>query len=107
MNEKMKKKIWYLIYIAAVLIFVLIPFAGMSVAATNETTENKELVEFPELRREGTWNSNFLGDLGVYFEEHFAFRQELVAANALLRGRIIQGHWMIIWERTRCRKRGF
>lgn len=89
MNEKMKKKIWYLIYIAAVLIFVLIPFAGMSVAATNETTENKELVEFPELRREGTWNSNFLGDLGVYFEEHFAFRQELVAANALLRGRLL------------------
>ena len=85
----MKKKIWYLIYIAAVLIFVLIPFAGMSVAATNETTENKELVEFPELRTDGTWNPHFLGDLGVYFEEHFAFRQELVAANALLRGRLL------------------
>ena len=89
MNETMKKKIWYLIYIAAVLIFVLIPFAGMSVAATNETTENKELVEFPELRTDGTWNPHFLGDLGVYFEEHFAFRQELVAANALLRGRLL------------------
>lgn len=45
----MKKKIWYLIYIAAVLVLVLVPFAGMSVAATNETTENKELAAFPKL----------------------------------------------------------
>lgn len=89
MNETMKKKIWYLIYIAAVLVLALVPFAGMSVAATNETTENKELAEFPELRSEGAWNLHFLGDLGVYFEEHFAFRQELVAANALLRGRLL------------------
>ena len=85
----MKKKIWYLIYIAAVLVLVLVPFAGMSVAATNETTENKELAAFPKLRTDGIWNPRFLGELGTYFEEHFAFRQELVAANALLRGRLL------------------
>ena len=39
--EHMKKKSWYLIYIIVVLALVLIPFAGMSVAATDETTENK------------------------------------------------------------------
>lgn len=89
MNETMKKKIWYLIYIAAVLVLVLVPFAGMSVAATNETTENKELAAFPKLRTDGIWNPRFLGELGTYFEEHFAFRQELVAANALLRGRLL------------------
>lgn len=85
----MKKKIGYLIYIAAVLLMVVLPFAGMSVAATNETTENKELVEFPELKTEEGWNVHYLGELGGYFEEHFAFRQELVAANALLRGKLL------------------
>lgn len=87
--ETMKKKNWYLIYIAAVLVLVMIPFAGMSVAASNETTENKELAEFPRLRSGEKWNIRYLSELGEYFEEHFAFRQELVAANALIRGRLL------------------
>ncbi len=85
----MKKKIWYLIYITVVLLILVIPFAGMTVAATNETTENKELVEFPKLKTDEEWNIHYLEDLGGYFEEHFAFRQELVAANALLRGKLL------------------
>ncbi|MCI9603982.1 MAG: hypothetical protein HFH19_07145 [Ruminococcus sp.] len=85
----MKKKRWYLIYIAAVLMLAAFPFVGMSVAASNETTENKELARFPRLRFDGTWNVRYLSQLGDYFEEHFAFRQELVAANALIRGRLL------------------
>ncbi|KAI4444123.1 alginate O-acetyltransferase AlgX-related protein [Schaedlerella arabinosiphila] len=85
----MKKKRWYLIYIAAVLMLTAFPFVGMSAAATNETTENKELARFPRLRSDGTWNVRYLAQLGDYFEEHFAFRQELVAANALIRGRLL------------------
>ncbi len=87
--EHMKKKSWYLIYIIVVLALVLIPFAGMSVAATDETTENKELAELPELKKDGKWNVNYLSELGGYFEEHFAFRQELVAANSVLRGKVL------------------
>ncbi len=89
MYETMKKKRWYLIYIAAVLMLAAFPFVGMSVAASNETTENKELARFPRLRSDGTWNVRYLSQLGDYFEEHFAFRQELVAANALIRGRLL------------------
>lgn len=89
MYENMKKKILYLAYTAAVLLIMVVPFAGMTVAATNETTENKELAEFPKLRNNGKWNINFLGELGGYFEEHFTFRQELVAANAMLRGKVL------------------
>jgi len=87
--ETMKKKRWYLIYIAAVLMLAAFPFVGMSVAASNETTENKELARFPRLRSDGTWNVRYLSQLGDYFEDHFAFRQELVAANALIRGRLL------------------
>ena len=89
MYETMKKKRWYLIYIAAVLMLAAFPFVGMSVAASNETTENKELARFPRLRFDGTWNVRYLAQLGDYFEDHFAFRQELVAANALIRGRLL------------------
>ena len=89
MYETMKKKRWYLIYIAAVLMLAAFPFVGMSVADSNETTENKELARFPRLRFDGTWNVRYLSQLGDYFEEHFAFRQELVAANALIRGRLL------------------
>lgn len=85
----MKKKVMYCIYLATILFLSLLPFAGMSVAATNETTENKELVEFPKLRTDGKWNVNFLQDLGGYFEEHFAFRQQLVAANAVLKSSVL------------------
>ena len=85
----MKKKRWYLIYIAAVLMLAAFPFVGMSVAASNETTENKELARFPRLRSDGTWNVRYLSQMGGYFEDHFAFRQELVAANALIRGRLL------------------
>ena len=56
MYETMKKKRWYLIYIAAVLMLAAFPFVGMSVAASNETTENKELARFPRLRFDGTNN---------------------------------------------------
>ena len=89
MYETMKKKRWYLIYIAAVLMLAAFPFVGMSVAVSNETTENKELAGFPRLRSDGTWNVRYLSQLGDYFEDHFAFRQELVAANALIRGRLL------------------
>ena len=89
MYETMKKKRWYLIYIAAVLMLAAFPFVGMSVAASNETTENKELAGFPRFRSDGTWNVRYLSQLGDYFEDHFAFRQELVAANALIRGRLL------------------
>lgn len=70
MNNEKNKKILYVIYIAAVLILAVFPFAGMSVAATDETTENKELAEFPNLKEEGKWNVDYLSDLGGYFEEH-------------------------------------
>lgn len=85
----MKKKNWYFIYIAAVLVLAVIPFAGMSVAAANETTENKELAKLPKWKEDGKWNVNYLSELGGYFEEHFAFRQELVAADSVLRGKVL------------------
>lgn len=62
---------------------LLVPSAGMTWAATNSTTENRELAPAPTLFDEaGALNVAFLSDAGTYFNDHFAYRNLLVAANA-------------------------
>lgn len=77
-----------MIFITFCLIILLIPFAGMAVAPTNETTENKVLSEFPKLFEERKLNVDFLNDLGEYFTDHFAFRPQMVSSNALIYGKL-------------------
>lgn len=79
------KNIGYKLFIILVFAFLLIPFAGMSFWATNETTENTALAEWPSL----TEYEEYLSGMGEYFEDHFAFRQYFVTANALLRGKLL------------------
>ena len=76
------------IFIVFCLIILLIPFAGMAVAPTNETTENKVLSEFPKLSEERKLNVDFLNDLGEYFTDHFAFRPQMVSSNAQIYGKL-------------------
>lgn len=85
-----KKKALQLLYIAAVIGICLVPFAMMGVRPTTETTENKKLAEKPVLADENGWNKDFLSDAGDYFTDHFAFRQELVAADAKLRSGLFE-----------------
>lgn len=73
------------LYIFAVIGICLIPFAMMRIRPTTQTTENKTLAEKPALVDENGFNRDFLSDAGDYFSDHFAFRQELVAADAKLR----------------------
>lgn len=80
------KNTGYKIFIILVFALLLIPFAGMSFWAANETTENKALAEWPSL----TETENYLSGMGEYFEDHFAFRQYFVTANALLRGKLLK-----------------
>lgn len=83
----MKKKA-YILFAVLCLVILIIPFAGMVVAPTNDTTENKTLMAFPELKNDEGFNYNFLSDMGDYFQEHFAFRQQFVSANAAIYGKI-------------------
>lgn len=75
-----------IIFVALCALCVLLPLVGMLWAQTNETTENRRLAEMPEITSEdGSFNVDILSDLGAYFEDHFAYRNELVALNAYLR----------------------
>lgn len=84
----MKKR--YFIYIILVWVILIVPFAGMTFWPTTETSENTELAEWPKWKEDGTCNQDYLEEVGEYFEDHFAFRQHFVTANALLRGKIFR-----------------
>ena len=79
----MKKK-GYLLYIIIVFAILLVPFLGMSFWATDRTTENTTLSEWPVFVKDGKPNINYLEDMGDYFEDHFAFRLQMLTANALI-----------------------
>lgn len=79
----MKKK-GYLLYIIIVFAILLVPFLGMSFWATDRTTENTTLSEWPAFVKDGEPNINYLEDMGDYFEDHFAFRLQMLTANAMI-----------------------
>lgn len=82
------KKIGNRLFVAACLLLCLIPFAGMTIAPTHTTTENRRLVSFPEIKKEGRWNREWLGEAGAYFEDHFAFRPYFVTADSEIMGKV-------------------
>lgn len=87
----MNRRKGYLIYICIIIGLCLLPFVGMTVRPTTQTTENKELTEWPILlSEEGYLNMHFLEEAGTWFTDHFSFRQELVGADAKLRGEVFQ-----------------
>ncbi len=84
----MKRNIGNVIFVTACMTIGLIPLVGMSVAKTDTTTENRVLSEWPSLIEDGSFNVNFLPEAGTYFEDHFALRNQLVAADALVMGNV-------------------
>lgn len=80
----------YIIFIVCAYFMMALPFLGMIFWPTNETTENTELAKWPSILEDGKWNERYLSDVGAYFEDHFAFRQELVTINSFLRGKILK-----------------
>lgn len=74
------------VFCALALVALLVPLVGMIWARTDSTTENHELAAFPNLTNEdGSANVDLLQDLGAYFDDHFAYRNQAVTANAALR----------------------
>lgn len=84
-DRAVPKAIWAIFAVAA-LALVLVPSLGMIWAPTDSTTENRPLVEAPPLTHEdGTFNEDYLAGWGQYFDDHFAYRNQAVTANARMR----------------------
>ena len=80
-----------LIYCMLFFAICLCPSLGMLVTKQEASSENRQLSEFPSPKtEEGKINVEWLSQAGDYFQEHFAFRNELVTGNALLHGRLLE-----------------
>ncbi len=69
------------------MVICIIPFASMTYFRTDSTTENKKLKELPSVYSDGL-NVNYLNNIGEYFEDHFAFRNEMVDFDSLVQSNI-------------------
>lgn len=79
----MKKKVFSVIFTAACLLCCVIPFAGMAVAPSNEAVGNEQQTTLPSLNTEdGQFNEKYLQQLGDYFSSHYAFRPQIISADA-------------------------
>lgn len=83
--ERKRLSIVQAAFVAICAVAVVLPFAGMLWAPTMSTTENRILAEIPSFEENGSFNVDYMSELGSYFEEHFAYRNELVTANSKLR----------------------
>ncbi|MBE6813641.1 MAG: hypothetical protein E7523_12290 [Ruminococcaceae bacterium] len=79
------KKRSHIFYVVLCFVISLIPFVCMTFAPEADgTLEKRELAKFPSVIEDGKFNFDILEELGDYFNDHFAFRQQMVAADALL-----------------------
>lgn len=80
----MKKRI----FIAVFFIILLIPFVGMSVYHADLSIEKKHEEALPSLIRNGRINTGFFQGITDYVADHFAFRQEMITADARIKAGI-------------------
>ncbi len=78
------------IFIALFFICLLIPFVSMAFYKTDLSIEKKYDEAFPSLVEEGEVNTAFFSEVTDYFADHFAFRQEMVTADALVKAKLFR-----------------
>ena len=73
-----------IIFISLIGAICLAPFICMLFVKNDVNSEKRTLAPVPKLVSEEGLNVNYLPELGAYFEDHYAFRSQLVAANSKL-----------------------
>ncbi len=77
------------LFLLLCLALCLAPLAGMLVYPTTVSTDNRPLTAFPSpTDRDGGANLAFFQQAEASFNDHFAFRNELIYADALLQSRL-------------------
>ncbi|MCM1507817.1 MAG: hypothetical protein NC177_11890 [Ruminococcus flavefaciens] len=85
----MKKNILYKIYSAVFVGICLVPSVLMPFVKSDTSGEKRKLSEIPEIKNEdGSINFEYFDEFETYFSEHFAFRQQLVTLDGLLKSKL-------------------
>ncbi|MCM1539131.1 MAG: hypothetical protein NC254_12140 [bacterium] len=82
------KPIGRALYLILVLGICLTPLAAMGVSGQQEKAENRTLASMPEFSVEEGIPWEYLSQMGAYFDDHFAFRPELVSLDAWIRTKV-------------------
>lgn len=78
------------IFIIACLAIMLLPAVGMLFFPTTTSSENKAMAEAPVLMKDGAINKKFFDDFDNWFNDHIAFRNQMVYADAMIQTKIFQ-----------------
>lgn len=66
----------------------MLPFLLFFVLPVDASKQTSELASFPAFtNKDGAINTNYLNELGKYFEDRFAFRNEAITANSLIKAK--------------------
>ena len=85
------KKRAYKIFIIICIAICALPLVGMIIRPTTETTDNRAMKTFPSLSsNQGGVNLKFFEEFEDYFNDRFAFRNELVYADAKIQSSLFR-----------------
>ena len=84
------KKNWYVLFTVAFLLLCAAPLLAMLILGPSQAAANEVLSSKPVLFTRNGLNLNYLNDLSGYIGDRFAFRQELVTANAALTAALLR-----------------
>lgn len=79
------KKAGYCFYLIIVFGICLLPLLTLGVGGEMSEAENRTLASLPTPFDEDGFRWDYLQEMGTYFDDHFAFRSELVALDAQVR----------------------
>ncbi len=80
------KKFCHILFTAVFLIACLVPAAGMIFLGPSKAAGNEVLSPPPVITKpDGSYNLDLLSDAADWFSDHFAFRQELVTADSVIK----------------------
>ena len=82
----MKKKLFIIIFMG----LLLVPFVGMRFYKADLSIEKKHDEALPQPVTDGKVNLQFFQELTDYMADHFAFRQELITADAGVKADLFQ-----------------
>ena len=85
------KKIICGLFVAFCVAVCLIPSLGMIVRPTTEPVGNERRAKAPDaVKKDGSPNFSYLTELGGYYEKSFAFRPEMISADAAVQAGVFQ-----------------
>jgi hypothetical protein len=89
-EEKPRLKPVQAAFVAVVMLLFLLPLVGLAWAPIESTSENREeLAPMPGFfNADGSLNFEYAEELGDWFSGHFAYRSQMVTADALLKANI-------------------